>query len=38
MGTDGRWLVLLERSGSLWWDAEVGRRAIGLDFLAFLSP
>ena len=37
-GTDGYRLVLLEGCGSLWWDVVVGRRAISLDFLAFLSP
>ena len=31
-------LILLEGCGSLWWDAVVGRRAIRLDFLSFLSP
>ena len=36
MGTDGCRLVLLEGCGRLWWDAIVGRRAIG--FVAFLSP
>ena len=37
-GTDGYRLVLLEGCGSLWWDAVVGRRAVCLDFLPFLSP
>jgi len=31
-------LVPLEGCGSLWWDVVVGRRAVSLDFLAFLSP
>ena len=38
MGTDGCRLVLLEGSGSPWRNAVVGRRAICLDFLPFLSP
>ena len=36
MGTDGCWLVLLERCGSLWWDAVVGGRAICLYLVALL--
>ena len=38
MGTKGCRLVLLEGCGSRWGDAVVGKRAICLDFLPFLSP
>ena len=38
MGIGRHWLVLLEGCGSLWRDAVVGRRAVRLDFLLFLSP